>query len=168
MTIRVLDVRDNRTASYLKGRDPFLLADPSWKVRVWSQLPPEVVNTSDVKRINNMPIRTVAENAAPSRIHVRGGISSKQDYMDVLAELNKNQKGVAIIVDMDKAAWVNENGEPMKNPEVVFAGSLRRRFELGGLSLTAYQSGSLQITVRRLTALEVKEREASAKRRKKA
>lgn len=114
-----------------------------------------------------MAIRTVSATAAPARLFVRGGISSKQDYIDILSALNtEKDASKAFIVDMDPKAWVKSDGTPIPKPEVVFANSLRRRFEASGLAITAYMSGSNQITVRRLTPLEIKEREASARKRK--
>jgi hypothetical protein len=144
-------------------RDPFQLATPCHVVRVWYQLPPVTIDTKDVpkEKVHIMAIRTVEESKAPVRLFVRGGISSKTDYMEVIAELNKNQKGVALIVDMDKTAW-----ETVKKPEVTFANSLRRRFELSGLPVTAYMSAPFQITVRKFSALELKEKEAGKGKRK--
>jgi hypothetical protein len=161
--IRTTHTDDALLADMVFRVDPFTLAAPCWSVRVAYQLPPITISTLAVpkEKVTTMPIRTVEETKAPSRLHVRGGISSKTDYMEVLAELNKNQKGVALIVDMDRAAWAET-----KKPEVTFANSLRRRFEMSGLQLTAYMTAPFQITVRRLTAIEVREREASKKTRK--
>lgn len=114
-----------------------------------------------------MPIRTVLATAAPARLFVRGGISSKQDYIDLLSALGTAKPDQAFIVDMDPAAWVGSDGKPMDKPEVLFANSLRRRFEASALPITAYMSGKLQITVRRLTAIEQKERAAGKGKRKK-
>lgn len=112
-----------------------------------------------------MAIRTIEEAKAPARLHVRGGISSKSDYVELLQALNNAQKGQAFVVDMDPKGWVNAQGQPMAKAEVVFANSLRRRFEASALPITAYQSGNMQITVRRLTAVELKEREAGKGKR---
>ena len=150
--------------------DPFIHAIPCWRVRVWHLLPPVTFNTNDVskEKITRMPIRTIAEAQAPARMFVRGGkVASKQDYLDVIAALNKNEKGVALIVDMDPKAWVEADGTPIKKPETVLAVALRRRFEDNGLMVTAYQSGPMQLTVRRLTPLEIKERESGNGKRKK-
>lgn len=109
-----------------------------------------------------MAIRTVEASAAPARLFKRGGISSKQDYIDLLTALNNAKPNQAFIVDMDPKSW-----EGINKPEVTFANSLRRRFEQGAIAVTAYMSGQYQVTVRRFTALELKERDASANRRKK-
>jgi hypothetical protein len=162
MVVTVVHLGDVIHAGKLATVDPFQLAAPCYSIRVWHQLPPETINTSDVpkEKIHVMPIHTIEESKAPARLFVRGGISSKTDYMEVLAELNKNQKGVALVVDMDKTAWAN-----VKKPEVTFANSLRRRFEMSGLALTAYMSAPFQITVRKYTQLELKEKEAGKGKR---
>lgn len=142
-------------------------------VRVWYQLPPETyVDYAAEKRYQTrkdketiMAIRTVEATQAPARLFKRGGISSKQDYIDLLAALNNAKPNQAFIVDMDPKDWVDDKGAPMSKPEVTFANSLRRRFEAGGLAITAYMSGKNQITVRRLTALEIKELEAGKGKR---
>lgn len=115
-----------------------------------------------------MAIRTVEASKAPARLHVRGGISSKSDYVEVLSALNNLKADQAIVVTMDPKAWVKEDGTtPMDKAEVIFANSLRRRFEAAALTITAYQSGKGEITVRRLTAMEIKERQAGKGKRKK-
>ena len=123
----------------------------------------EQLEKRDRERI--MAIRTVEAAAAPQRLFVRGGISSKQDYIDLLGALNNADKTKAFIVDMDPKAWVKSDGSPIDKPEVVFANSLRRRFDMSGLPVTAYMSGTMQITVRRLTPIELKEREAGKGKR---
>lgn len=113
-----------------------------------------------------MAIRTVVATAAPPRLYVRGGISSKNDYVELLTALGTAKPDQALIVDMELKDWVNSEGTPLDKPEVLFANSLRRRFEMSGLAVTAYMSGKAQVTVRRLTALEQKERAAGKGRRK--
>lgn len=167
--ITVLHAADAAERERLQVADPFQLAAPYWKTRVYHLLPPEtqttVVRLSPAEELHHMAIRTVAATAAPPRVFVRGGISSKQDYIDLLTALNTVKPDQALIVDMDAKAWVDASGQPIKKPEVVFANSLRRRFEASALPITAYMSGALQVTVRRLTALEQKERAASKGKR---
>lgn len=115
-----------------------------------------------------MPVKVIDVTKAPARMFVRGGISSKSDYVELLGVLNTLKPDQAATVDMDPKAWVKEDGTtPMDKPEITFANSLRRRFEASGLPITAYMSGKLQVTVRRLTALEIKERQAGKGKRNK-
>lgn len=108
-----------------------------------------------------MAVQTVPAASAPARLFVRGGISSKSDYIDLLNAVNQSKDpNVAFVVDMDPKAWVKPDGSVLDKPEVVFANSLRRRFEASALPITAYMSGNMQITVRRLSALEQKEKAA--------
>jgi hypothetical protein len=155
-----------RDMEAMRAVDPFQLAVPCYMRRVYHQLPPEtlttVVRLTPEQELHLMAIRTVEATAAPARLFKRGGISSKQDYIELLAALNGAKPTQAFIVDMDKAAW-----DGVKKPEVTFANNLRRRFEATGVPITAYMSAPYQITVRRLTALEQKEREAGKGRRKK-
>lgn len=153
---------DRRLSEWLALHDPFQRAAPCHTVRVYHQLPPEtqttVIRLTPQEEIKLMAIRTVEATKAPARLFVRGGISSKSDYLDVLNALNTLKPTDAIIVDMDAKAWVKADGSAIAKPEVVFANSLRRRFDASAIPITAYISGNLQITVRRLTALEQKER----------
>lgn len=142
--------------------DEFRYAAPCWMVRVWNQLPPETTSTvvrltpqQEIKKLITkeieklMAIRTVAESQAPARLFKRGTVSSKQDYADVMNALRGMKEGQALIVDMDAKAW-----EGVKKPETTFAANLRRNFESKGLMVTAYQSGVMQITVRKATPLD--------------
>lgn len=168
MAVRVehVNLDDLNLADMVRSYDPFQLSALRLH-QVWAMLPPETLNTIPLVEPNRtlertlMAIRTVEATAAPQRLFKRGGISSKQDYIDLLAALNNAKPNQALIVDMDPKAWVDEHGQPLKKPEVIFANSLRRRFEMSGLAITAYMSGNLQVTVRRLTALEIKEKEAN-------
>jgi len=103
-----------------------------------------------------MPIKTVAIAEAPLRMFKRGVISSKQDYLDVMNALQKANAGQAIIVTMESDAW-----KGVEKPETAFANSLRRSFEAKGLQLTAYQSGKMEVTVRKVTALDPKRKPRS-------
>lgn len=170
--IRVISENDRREIELIRSRDPFQLAVPCYMRRVYHQLPPEtqttVVRLTSQKEIKQMAIRTVVATAAPSRLFVRGGISSKNDYIELLTALGTAKPDQALIVDMELKEWVKPDGSPLDKPEVLFANSLRRRFELSGLAVTAYMSGKGQVTVRRLTALEQKERAAGKGKRKRA
>jgi hypothetical protein len=133
--------------------DPFQNSEPSWRTRVYYQLPPEtqttVVRLTPSQEYKKMAIRVIAEASAPVRMFKRGAVSSKQDYVDVMNALRDMKAGQAIIVDMDLKAW-----EVVKKPETTFANNLRRYFDAKGLQITAYQSGPGQITVRKATALD--------------
>lgn len=135
--------------------DPFQAAAPCWRNRVSPFLPPEtqttVVRLTPAQEIYRMAIRTVIEAQAPARMFHRGVVSNKQDYMDVLNALPAVKVGQAIVVDMDAKAW-----EGVKKPETTFGYALRRLFESKGLSLTAYQSGPMQVTIRKPNALDAK------------
>jgi hypothetical protein len=181
MTVSLTATRDSRTLRQVELDDELCgkiyAADifvqftcPCWMTRVALMLPPETVNTKDVpkEKIHTMPIRTMEASRAPARMFVRGGISSKSDYVELLATLNNLKPDFAAVVDMDPKSWVKDDGTPMDKPEITFANSLRRRFEVGGMPITAYMSGKLQVTVRRLTALEQKERASGKGKRKKS
>jgi hypothetical protein len=174
MTLTVRTVNDARQLATVAQADPFQLAEPSWLVRVCQQLPPERpprIPASEILRRDKekiaMAIKIVEAKSAPARLFVRGGISSKSDYVDVLTALSDMKKDQALVVDMDPKAWVDATGKPLEKPEIVFANSLRRRFELGGLTITAYMSGKMQVTVRRLTELEIREKASGKGKRKK-
>lgn len=170
---------DVAMCSKLYAVDPFLqFSCPCWMTRVSFMIAEwegSIINMRPTRqqlekrdKDKIMAIRTVAAAQAPARLFIRGGISSKQDYIDILQALGSLKADQAAIVDMDAKAWVKSDGSgPMDKPEVTFANSLRRRFEQGGLNITAYQSGTMQVTVRRLTALEIKEKEAGKGKRKK-
>jgi hypothetical protein len=179
MAVTIIHELDRREKERLSVLDPFQLSAPCWRVRI--ELPPVTVTTvvklspvDEVKKLITkeigklMAIRTVEATKAPARLFVRGGISSKADYVELLAALSNAKPDQAFIVDMDPKAWVKEDGvTPLDKPEVIFAGSLRRRFEASALPIIAYMSGKLQVTVRRLTALEQKEKAAGKGKRKK-
>lgn len=157
MAVTAIPDRDFDTVQY----DPFVCAAPCWRVRVWPSLPvTPVVTTSRQQLLDKekklMAIRTVPEAQAPVRIFKMGIVANKQDYQDVMAALMKNEKGVALIVDMDPAAWAG-----VDKPETKFASTLRRRFEDKGLAITAYQSGKMQITVRKATPLDARAKRKS-------
>jgi hypothetical protein len=167
-----MEVRQSTVPTSVFQHDPFILAAPCWRRRVILELPPEPPprptreQLEKAERERIMAIRTVEASAAPQRLFIRGGISSKQDYVDLLQALNSADKSKAFVVDMDPKAWVKQDGSAMDKPEVTFANSLRRRFDASGLPVTAYMSGTMQVTVRRLTAIELKEREAGKGKRK--
>lgn len=188
MAVTVTNADDARLRDMLLQHDPFQKSIPCWRQYVWALLPPETIDTTRCtcrrryngsmsqheqscnrrqyeSKVTVMAIRTVEATAAPARLFKRGGISSKQDYIDLLTALNNVKPTQALIVDMDPKAWLNDDGTPMKKPEVTFANSLRRRFEASGVAVTAYMSGTNQITVRRFTAMELKEREAGKGKR---
>jgi hypothetical protein len=184
MAILVIDDREAMAARQaweaLRVTDPFVLSIPCWKAKVLPQLPPELPNKisrsemvnrekfqQQIQERDRMAIRTIEASKAPARMFVRGGISSKTDYVELLGALNNLKPEQAAIVDMELKDWVKSDGTPMDKPEIVFANSLRRRFEMAGLPITAYMSGKAQVTVRRLTAMEIKERQAGKGKRKK-
>lgn len=160
MAIHTINESDRVLREKLLSNDPFIHSAPCWKIRVWHLLPPETINTRPTRfqlekkdKELIMSIRTIESSQAPQRLRTRGGgISSKQDYSDLLAALNTVQKNQALIVDMTPGTW-----EGIKKPESTFALNLRLRFQRSGLPITAYMSGPMQVTVRRLTDLEQKE-----------
>jgi hypothetical protein len=102
-----------------------------------------------------MAIKVVAVTEAPSRLH--GKVSHNQDFADVMAAIkndatNPTKKATALVVTMSDPSWTskNEKGEPKYDkPEVTFAGVLRRHFTAAGLTLTAYQSGKMEVTIKK-------------------
>jgi hypothetical protein len=54
-----------------------------------------------------------------------------------------------MVVGMTEADW-----KDIEKPETKFGYTLRRYFEQKGLDITAYQSGKLEVTIRKATALD--------------
>lgn len=141
--------------------DPFTYAPPCWTVRILYQLPDEFVSISITERKQHMALRTVKIEEAPQRLK-SSFATTNTDMADVMAALgNPNtdpmKMKVALVVDMSDAGWTaQKDGKPrFPKPEVALAYALRRRFEALGVALTAYQSGKMQVTVRRKTAVEM-------------
>ena len=138
----------------LQLTDPFQLAPPAWQHCTTFLLPPETVKIN-VGEIQRMAIKAVPVDQAPSRLH--GKVSHNQDFADVMAAIkndatNPVKKATALVVSMSDPSWMakNEKGEPKyEKPEVTFAGVLRRHFTAAKLSLTAYQSGKMEVTVKK-------------------
>jgi hypothetical protein len=105
-----------------------------------------------------MPIKIVAESAAPQRMFKLGTYSSKQDYVDVMNALRTMKVGDAIVVDLNPKEWEGVDKYAMK-----FAATMRRHFEAKGLSITAYQSGPSQVTVCKATPLNAPKKRAARK-----
>jgi hypothetical protein len=104
-----------------------------------------------------MAIRVVPVTEAPTRL--RGSkMAANQDYNDVLTAIRdpKLKQDSAIVVDMTDKAWteIKDNKPVYEKPEVSFAYSLRRFFEDNFPALTAFQSGKMQVTIRRKTAAD--------------
>jgi hypothetical protein len=148
--LHVIHPDDLKVYGFIQANDPFYLGTlPCWMSRVWPLLPPEVVKIS-VEELNRMPIKVVEEKEAPARAHKRGVVSGTKDYNEVMQALRLPAKpGSAMVVTMTESEWAT-----VKKPEVSFAYSLRRYFESKGLALTAYQSGKLEVTIRKATALD--------------
>src|SRR5271157_1374586 len=134
--------------------DPFQLAPPVWQHYTMFLLPPERVQIT-IKERNTMGIKVVAVTEAPSPLH--GKVSNNQDYLDVMAAIKNpatdpTKKATALVVSMLDPSWStkDDKGEAkFKKPEVVFAGLLRRHFTADGLSLTAYASGKMEVTIKK-------------------
>lgn len=97
-----------------------------------------------------MPVRFVAETAAPIRLHKRGAISSTRDWSDAMNAMRNIKKDQAIVIDMNTADY-----KDVKKPEMQFAYSLRRHFTANGIMATAYQSAPMQVTITHATSAPV-------------
>lgn len=155
--ITVLHETDAKERDRLRASDPFQLAAPCWSVRVLPSLPPEHRHISIEELNTYMPIRVVPAAEAPSRL--RGSkMSTNSDYNDVLTALKDPslKKDTALVVNMASPSWTErKDGKPVyEKPEVSFAYTLRRYFEGQKLPLIAYQSGKMEVTIRRKTAAE--------------
>lgn len=131
--------------------DPFQLATTRLR-DVFNMLPPITINTQ-TEEYKNMAVKVIAESQAPLRLFKRGTVSSKQDYNDVIQALPKMTAGQALVVTMDAKAW-----EGVKKPETTFASNLRRLFESKNQPITAYQSATLEITIRKASPLDPKKK----------
>jgi hypothetical protein len=117
----------------------------------------EEIERKDKDRI--MAIKLVKEQEAPKRLHVRSGVAMSQEYYDVVAAIRTLPLGQAVVVTLESEQFTKADA---KKPEVGFAYTLRRYFHNENMAAVAYQTGKLEVTVRRLTAEEI----AAAKRRK--
>jgi len=130
-------------------------------VRTWYQLPSEIVRISIEESKRYMALRAVDLKDAPQKLK-SSFATTNQDVADVMNALSNpntdpTKKTVAFIVDMADPGWTatKDGAAKYPKPENAFTYSLRRRFEALGLPLTAYQSGKMQITVRRKTTIEL-------------
>jgi hypothetical protein len=119
-----------------------------------------------------MTIRMIAEAEAPKRLHVRAGSSLSAEYYEAVETLNKLPAGKAFVVTLTSEQFTKRPAdveEKKWKPEVMFAYSLRRFCMTQGVAVTAYQSGKLEVTVRRMTKEEqqAKVRRAENKTKKK-
>lgn len=147
--LKHVNADDLRMMEWLKIQDPFQLAPPVYQHYTFHALPPEVVKI-EVKEKNIMPIRIVEEKDAPARASKRGVVSSTSDWNDVMVALRSPAKpNSAMVVAMTESEW-----KEVKKPEITFGYALRRYFESKGLPLTAYQSGKLEVTIRKETSLD--------------
>jgi hypothetical protein len=148
--LTVIDDRDRMEREQLAVCDPFQLAAPCWRNRVFYQLPPETVEITIEER-NRMPLKVVEYNEAPRRLKGGTGPSSKTEYTEVMQAIrDPKNKGKAFIVTMTEAEW-----KDVKKPEIVFAMSLRRYFTVEKVNWTAYQSGKNEVTVRQMSKAEL-------------
>src|SRR3954470_3492741 len=95
---------DIRLRDIISLRDPFQLGSPSWLVRVWNLLPPDIAYMrptrqqlleKDLRQI--MAIRVVETKQAPERFHKRGTVTNTQDWTDVMQALRDLPAGKAIV-----------------------------------------------------------------------
>src|SRR4029077_8327557 len=151
--LTTLHAADARMREQIAVRDPFQLAPPLWRVRPFPFLPPLTINTIEniPKGVIFMPLKVVTPEQAPARLHARGTVSTKPEYSEVITWLRDpaTAKNPTAIVTLNDAGWAS-----VKKPETSFAYSLRRLFESKGIALTAYQSGKMEVTIRRKTAAE--------------
>ena len=160
MITLIYDV-DLRTRERLSVVDPFQLATPCWRVRQFL-LPPEATPISIEEIKQHMPIKVVEEKLAPSRLSKGGTVTMSSDFNDVMLAMRDAKQGQAIIVTLADPNLLKE-----EKPENKFAYALRRMFASKGLPHIAYQSGKLEVTIRKPTPAEVAMRASQGKGKKK-
>jgi hypothetical protein len=147
--LTIIDDRDLDERERLTVSDPFQLAAPCWRNRVFYQLPPKTVEIR-IEEINRMAIKIVEYSEAPRRLKGGTGPSSKTEYTEVMqAVRDPKNKGKAFVVTLG-TEW-----EGVKKAEIVFAMSLRRYFTVEKVAWTAYQSGKNEVTVRQMSKAEL-------------
>src|SRR5271156_4824595 len=152
--ITVTSVADVVDRDRLALSDPFQLAPPVWKHYTMFLLPLETVKITIEER-NRMGVKVVAVTEAPNPMH--GKISHNQDFAEIMAAIKNpatdpTKKATALVVSMSDPSWSAKNDKgavKYEKPEVVFAGVLRRHFTADGISLTAYASGKMEVTVKK-------------------
>jgi hypothetical protein len=160
--LRIVHDCDLKVFAFIQANDPFQWSIPSWKYAVWPLLPPEVwpllppeIRRISIEECDRMAVKVVAVTEAPNPMH--GKVSHNQDFIDVMAAIKNpatdpTKKATAIVVSMSDPSWATKDDKgkaKYQKPEVVFAGLLRRHFTADGLSLTAYASGKMEVTIRK-------------------
>ena len=151
MSIAVLKDEDARLSHGVRDFDPFQQpTQPCWQRRVWPQLPPETINTivtiSTKEVLHRMALRIIKESEAPAQASKRGTIGRTQEYSDVMKALRSIKPGEALIVTLESKEFTDGT---IKKPELTFAYAFRRYFADEKVPYTAYQSGKMEVTVRK-------------------
>jgi hypothetical protein len=175
MTMRVVE-----NAGYWHGMvDPFVMSEPCWLLRVLPKLdtflahrdPLPTVSHEELRRKDIMAIKMITEQEAPRRLHIRAGASLSQEYFDVVNAIKTLPQGKALVVTLEsepftKPVGKNDKGKDKPGHEIVFSYSLRRHFKQLGLAAVAYQSGKLEVTVRRMSKEEIAAAQRKAGKKK--
>jgi hypothetical protein len=149
--LTITDERDILESERIKASDPFQFGEPCWMVSVFPKLPPEVsitVSKIQIEERDRMAVKLIEEKEAPRRLHVRSGISSSQEFSDILTAMRALPPGKAIVLTIESTDLLAK-----KKPEVTLAGTLRRYFVKNSIKAEAYQSGKNEITVKRALAV---------------
>jgi hypothetical protein len=150
--LTVIDDRDRGERERLSVADPFQLAAPCWRNRVFYQLPPETVEITIEER-TRMALKIVDFQEAPRRLKGGSGPASKTEYTEVMQAIrDPKNKGKAFIVTL------GDEWKDVKKPEVAMGYALRRYFSDQKVHWTAYQSGKMEVTVRAMTKAEVEKK----------
>jgi hypothetical protein len=111
-----------------------------------------------------MSVRVVEFSEAPRPMRGLSGPRIMPEYAEVMAAIRDPKNATkAIVVTIDTASLENVGDTIKKRPEVGFAYALRRYFTETKSNWTAYQSGKMEITVRRMTKAEAERKAAKAK-----
>lgn len=152
MTVSIHDDRDVRMAWFIAHTDPFQLAPPFWLRSPLASLPPETINTLS-KEFNHMAIRLIKEQEVPARLNNRGTLNQTNEYREVMEAFRTLPAGQAIVVSLDDPAFKTMTktieGKVKNNAANAFASAMRRYFAAKQVNATAYQSGAMEVTIRR-------------------
>src|ERR1700722_10593851 len=91
-----------------------------------------------------MAIKLIAETEAPLRVNKKGSVTASTEYSEVMEALRSIKPGQAIIVKLE-----SKELQAAKKPEIAFSYALRRYFEAQSANYTAYQSGKMEVTVKK-------------------
>jgi hypothetical protein len=148
--LRIVDNGDVVLAERIKLFDPFQLATTRlWEVR--NLLPPEriicTLTREQLEKIDKekiMAIKLIAETEAPLRVNKKGSVTASTEYSEVMEALRTIKPGQAIVVKLE-----SKELQSAKKPEIAFSYALRRFFEARSVNYTAYQSGKMEVTIKK-------------------